>query len=231
MLKSAKGAEPEYELKHRITGAIILVAAAVLVIPMLLSGPGPEGDGDLRHPAREASSQSRIVPLDLSEILPASGEGGEDLPLAAVEDQQPTLLDLTENNDGETTQAESRSVPDQGEDAQDESARPALVMTRIPDTPEEQAEAQARADTAVKAEGQGDWIVRVGTFSKQANADRVFKLLTENGYAPKRTPVSTSEGSSTRVWLGPFAEKTAKEVSTRMKDLVGEKGFVTKDST
>lgn len=228
MLKSAKGAEPEYELKHRITGAIILVAAAVLVIPMLLSGPGPEGDGDLRNPE---SSQSRIVPLDLSEILPASGEGGEDLPLAAVEDQQPTLLDLTENNDGETTQAESRAVPDQGEDAQDESVRPALVMTRIPDTPEEQAEAQARADTAAKAESQGDWFVRVGTFSKPANADRVFKLLTENGYAPKRTPVSTSEGSSTRVWLGPFAEKTAKEVSTRMKDLVGEKGFVTKDST
>lgn len=227
MLKSAKGAEPEYELKHRITGAIILVAAAVLVIPMLLSGP--EGDGDHRNPAGEASSQSRIVPLDLSEILPASGEGGEDLPLAAVEDQQPTLLDLTENNDGETTQAESRAVPDQGGDAQDESARPALVMTRIPDTPEEQAEAQAKADTAAKAAGQGDWFVRVGTFSKQANADRVFELLTENGYAPKRTPVSG--GSSTRVWLGPFAEKTAKEVSTRMKDLVGEKGFVTKDSS
>ncbi len=229
MLKSAKGAEPEYELKHRITGAIILVAAAVLVIPMLLSGPGPEGDGDLRNP--ESSSQSRIVPLDLSEILPASGEGGEDLPLAAVEDQQPTLLDLTENNDGETTQAESRSVPDQGEDAQDESARPALVMTRIPDTPEEQAEAQARADTAAKAESQGDWFVRVGTFSKPANADRVFKLLTENGYAPKRTPVSTSEGSSTRVWLGPYAEEKAIEVSNRMKDLVDEKGYVTKDSS
>ncbi len=227
MLKSAKGAEPEYELKHRITGAIILVAAAVLVIPMLLSGPGPEGDGDLRNP--ESSSQSRIVPLDLSEILPASGEGGEDLPLAAVEDQQPTLLDLTESNDGEITQTESRAGPDQGEDARDESARPALVMTRIPDTPEEQAEAQTRADTAAKDEGQGDWFVRVGTFSKQANADRVFELLTENGYAPKRTPVSG--GSSTRVWLGPFAEKTAKEVSTRMKDLVGEKGFVTKDSS
>lgn len=229
MLKSAKGAEPEYELKHRITGAIILVAAAVLVIPMLLSGPGPDGDGDLRNP--ESSSQSRIVPLDLSEILPASGEGGEDLPLAAVEDQQPTLLDLTESNDGETTQAESRAVPDQGEDAQVESTRPALVMTRIPDTPEEQAEAQARADTAAKAEGQGDWFVRVGTFSKQANADRVFELLTENGYAPKRTPVSASGGSSTRVWLGPYAEEKAIEVSNRMKDLVGEKGFVTKDSS
>ena len=229
MLKSAKGAEPEYELKHRITGAIILVAAAVLVIPMLLSGPGPEGDGDLRNP--ESSSQSRIVPLDLSEILPASGEGGEDLPLAAVEDQQPTLLDLTESNDGETTQAESRAVPDQGEDAQDESARPALVMTRIPDTLEEQAEAQAKADTAVKAEGQGDWIVRVGTFSKPANADRVFELLTKNGYAPKRTPVSASGGSSTRVWLGPYAEEKAIEVSNRMKDLVGEKGYVTKESS
>ena len=229
MLKSAKGAEPEYELKHRITGAIILVAAAVLVIPMLLSGPGPEGDGDLRNP--ESSSQSRIVPLDLSEILPASGEGGEDLPLAAVEDQQPTLLDLTENNDGETTQAESRAVPDQGGDAQDESARPALVMTRIPDTPEEQAEAQAKADTAAKAAGQGDWIVRVGTFSKPANADRVFELLTENGYAPKRTPVSVSGGSSTRVWLGPYAEEKAIEVSNRMKDLVGEKGYVTRDSS
>lgn len=231
MLKSAKGAEPEYELKHRITGAIILVAAAVLVIPMLLSGPDPEGDGDLRNPAREASSQSRIVPLDLSEILPASGEGGEDLPLAAMEDQQPTLLDLTENNDGGITQTESRTGPDQGEDARDESARPALVMTRIPDTPEEQAEAQARADTAAKAEGQGDWFVRVGTFSKPANAERVFELLTENGYAPKRTPVSASGGSSTRVWLGPYAEKKAIEVSNRMKDLVGEKGYVTKDSS
>ncbi len=229
MLKSAKGAEPEYELKHRLVGAIILVAAAVLVIPALLSGPGLEGRDNLQNPAGEASSESRIVPLDLGEIQPASGEGGDDgLPLASVEDKQPVRLDLTEKNTDGITQTESRAEPDQAEAVPDEPARPALVMTRIPDSPGEQIEVAAKTD----AQGQERWVVRVGTFSKPVNADRTAALLAENGYEPNKTSVSTSQGSSTRVWLGPYDKrKTADEVSNRLKDLVGEKGYVIRDST
>ena len=230
MLKSAKGAEPEYELKHRITGAAILVAAAVLIIPVLLSGPDPEGQDDSRSPSTEASS--RIVPLDLGEVQPAGGVGGdEDLPLGTVEDRQLALLDLTENGTDGNRQTASQAGEDPGGAAQDEPARPALVMTRIPDSPGKQSEGSAGADTAAEAQAEGGWVVRVGTFSKQANADRMSELLTRNGYEPRRTSLSTSEGRFTRVWLGPYAEReTADGVSDRLKDLVGEK-YVTRDSS
>jgi cell division septation protein DedD len=76
---------------------------------------------------------------------------------------------------------------------------------------------------------QQGWVVRVGTFSKKANVESVSTLLTNSGFKPRTTAVSTSLGNSTRVWLGPYAKKqTADEISARLKSLIGEKGYVTR---
>ena len=241
MPKAATAPEPEYELKHRITGAIILVSVAVLIIPLLLSEPGVEAntEGDAATSSNN-TFRSRIVPLDISNVNRPVGEnGGGDLPLATLDDSKPALLDLTnQDNDTEPAQPAEQKEPTQ---------KTALVMTREPDSGDQQA-TQAKADEkpaeepVAKAsqpknlpeeEGSRDgWVVRVGTFAKQANVESVSSLLTNSGFKPRTTPVSTSLGESTRVWLGPYAKReTADKISNRLKSLIGEKGYVTKSSS
>lgn len=233
MLKSATGAEPEYELKHRLTGAVILVAAAVLVIPLLLSKPASDGSGGRSDSTGDDSVfRSRIIPLDIGGTEPEAGQGGGDLPVANLEDQQPALLDLTENAADGQVDSSTGSGPEPDQAAPDTTSRPALVMTRIPDSVGTQDSDTAKATAAVKTPDGDGWFVRVGTFSKKANADRMSKRLTENGFEPRMTSVSTGQGKSTRVSLGPFADrKKAEEISNRVKSLVGEKGYVTRDSS
>lgn len=233
MLKSATGAEPEYELKHRLTGAVILVVAAVLVIPLLLSQPVPDGSGVRSDSTGDDSVfRSRIVPLDIGGTEPAAGQGGGDLAVANLEDQQPALLDLTESTADGQADASEGTGPEPDQAAPDTPSRPALVMTRIPDSVGTQDSETAKPTAAAKTPVEGGWFVRVGTFSDKSNADRMSKRLTDNGYEPRMTSVSTGQGKSTRVSLGPFGEREkADEISNRLKSLVGEKGYVTRDGS
>ncbi|NKB77869.1 MAG: hypothetical protein GKR96_12765 [Gammaproteobacteria bacterium] len=75
------------------------------------------------------------------------------------------------------------------------------------------------------------WAVRVGTFSKESNVTSVSKLLNGNGLVARTTRVKTSFGDATRIWLGPYADKkSAKTISTQLKKLTGENGYITKHS-
>ncbi|MGR3984180.1 MAG: SPOR domain-containing protein [Gammaproteobacteria bacterium] len=72
------------------------------------------------------------------------------------------------------------------------------------------------------------WAVSAGVFTERVNAAAIRHLLANHGFAPHSTRMKTqSGGAATRIWLGPYAdEKTAREVSERLKLLAGEKGQV-----
>jgi DedD protein len=248
MPQSSQKQEPIYELKHRITGAIILMSAAVLIIPILLSEPGAEAKSTTRQAgAAENTFRSRIVPLDISNVNRPVGESGGELPLSTREDSRPALLDLTVKARPESPEEIAAASPSEPNQA-DEPA-PALVMTRekkdsdeeknsspAASPPETESKAEIRTADAAPATAQQPagpgWVVRVGTFSRQANVESVSTLLSNSGFEPRTTPVTTSLGESTRVWLGPYAEReTADRISDRLKSLTGEKGYVTRTSS
>lgn len=251
MPKAATAQEPQYELKHRITGAIILVSVAVLIIPLLLSEPGLEANTDGGQASGSDNTfRSRIVPLDIDNVnRPAGDSGANDLPLATLDNSRPALLDLTKDGGNAASEAApalkleptpADKVPEQ---------KTALIMTPQPDQDDDSKDDDSKAEATASAaqspapapkpanlpaeeRNQEGWVVRVGTFSKQANVDSVSSLLTNSGFKPRTTPVTTSLGDSTRVWLGPYAKReTADKISNRLKSLIGEKGYVTKSSS
>ena len=62
---------PEYRLEHRLTGAVILVVLAVLVIPLLLKEPGLEANTQETIAETEDGKKtfkSKIEPLTLSNV-------------------------------------------------------------------------------------------------------------------------------------------------------------------
>ena len=89
---------------------------------------------------------------------------------------------------------------------------------------------QSTAEAIAKVAEKG-WTVRVGTFVKKENVSSVSALLDNNGFSTNHTEVETTLGKATRVWLGPYADKeTAEKVSTRLKSITGEKGYVATQS-
>ena len=71
------------------------------------------------------------------------------------------------------------------------------------------------------------WQVRAGTYCKPMNANAIYNLLNRSGYAIHATPVNIDPCRGTRVWLGPFSEKTtAEKISADLKAFTGEKGYI-----
>ena len=224
-----------------------MVLTAVIVIPLLLSEPALEANIE-ESQAQQGNKtfRSKIVPLNINNVNNGS-EQDQDTDVTVIEDSRPALLDLTKSDQA------------QNSDIQDSDTSTALVMTQEATKEEKTVEKIEQITTSNEAEKQSDkktaqqesepvqseqvaklseqesaegWVVRVGTFSKQANVESVSSLLTKSGFNPKTTPVSTSLGPSTRVWLGPYAKReTADKISDRLKSLTGEKGYVTRTSS
>ncbi len=71
-------ARPEFNPKHRIVGAIVLVALVVIIVPMILSErepPPADIKGEREVPASTATSETKVLvtPVPVAEIRPKEG--------------------------------------------------------------------------------------------------------------------------------------------------------------
>jgi len=255
--------EPEYELKHRLTGAAVLVVLAVVVIPLFLSEPALEANTAVSEESASVQTfRSRIVPLNLNNVNGGEKTAQQDLDSVEVDSRKPALLDLTLSSEKKTQAVSSDQeknkktalvMTEKSGSAADKKSKESLKKLTKPDTkiakpatdksekttkvaavePKKETKA-SNSNSAAQEEGSASsgWVVRVGTFSKQANVDSVSTLLNNSGFNPKTKSVDTSLGKSTRVWLGPYAKReTADKISSRLKSLIGEKGYVTRTNS
>ncbi len=83
--------------------------------------------------------------------------------------------------------------------------------------------------TDIGSESERGWTIRIGTYTKAENANRVYDSLREEGFQPSTTRVNLENGlQALRVWLGPFPQqKDAKDVLPAVEQLVGSKGLIT----
>ena len=199
----------EYQLKHRLAGAVIMISVAVLVIPWLL----PTGDV---APGTSPDSTRKIGGDGLvSEVVPL-------LPVTPPT-ESPTAVD--------TTDEASVTLPLQ---PQDDAPRPALLgggnaITGAGNDGDDNAD--AITDTTDTADKSPQWKVTVGSFSKPENIEAVTAKLSAAGYAAKKTAVTTAAGkAATRIWLGPFASQDeAQKIGAEVKSLFDE-SVVTKQA-
>ena len=258
MVTKQKAPQVEYQLKHRLTGAGILILSAIVIIPLLLKEPANvEASIELSSTKQQSDQQndeafvSKIIPLTekkrkkksaSAKVLRQSDgiEEGESFTGQAVpEDQLPKpalIIDDEElvsinsfTNNSESDKDSSATV---SENQQTPEQVQDVVMTADPeDITAEQAPVEDPAPVADKDSTEG-WTVRVGTFSKSENVDTVSSLLNDSGFNARHTKVQTTLGEAIRVWLGPYASKEmAEKVSVRLKSLTGEKGYITRHAS
>lgn len=188
-------------LKQRLIGAAVLVALAVILLPMLLQGPAPD-DG------------AADVPLQMPEAPDRDFETRE-LPLAAPAPNAPengaTGLDPDDPNRVATVDAGGTPAPRMDASA---DASPAPAADPTPPAAAETAPAQNEPIPA--AQSGGRYVVNLGIYANRANASALVDSLKKAGL-PAYAESATSNGKpAQRVRLGPFEQRSAAE-SARLR--------------
>ncbi|GAA3920762.1 SPOR domain-containing protein [Luteimonas lutimaris] len=169
----------EPQLKQRLIGAAVLVALAVIFLPMLVKGPAPDSgvsDVPLKVPeAPQGEYETRDLPLVVPEEVPEGGVTGM-LPAPAGDDQPLPTVDTTTTpsaNRDQTADGSGKMLPPTvaGGDyavhfaAYDSSVNADTVVSRLRD-----AGLPAYREAADMG-GKQAWRVRIGPYGTRANAE------------------------------------------------------------
>ena len=217
----------ERPAKERLVGATVLVAAAVILIPEMLSGPKQGGELAAKK-AGDEPFKTYTIDLNRSPGAPAAA-----LPQAAPEPQ--ALEERAPPPEAPPSQMASElpaSAPDIVSPAQEpartaqaspESARsepapptPSAPTQRAPEPasrPREQTVPAARPAPSVAATPSvpttKGWAVQLGSFSNKATAERIAKEHAGPGPAAFVMPVKSGANTLYRVRVGPFTNRAA----------------------
>jgi DedD protein len=182
-------------VKERLTGAIILVALIVLLVPELLTGP----IGSAPRAAAAAPSAEE-PPLRSYTINLADDTHSRTAAVITSGPQPPTPLSAAQPAAAESRPpAAARAAP---------SAPQAAPAAPAPLMPAKSAPASAAAASAATSVAGGSWMVQLGSFASRTNAERLARQVKAGGFK-----VSVSQGSSGRrlfrVRVGPAHDREA----------------------
>lgn len=170
----------ESRLKERLTGAAILVALIVLIVPELFRGPRPT------HSPSPAPSTERSVTIDLSAPpkAAASPQGGPQAPAGVA--PVPTAVESAAAAAAAAaapTASAAREAPAPPEQA------PSPAPAQTPPRAHPAGAAAPRLRDAVHSAGvgspaaaKGTWTVQLGLFAKAANAQRLLHSAQTHGF-------------------------------------------------
>ncbi|UHQ18166.1 SPOR domain-containing protein [Lysobacter sp. KIS68-7] len=210
----------EPALKQRLVGAAVLVALAIIFLPMLIQGPAPESgiaDVPLDAPRPpQGEFETRDLPLVAPEATPADGALGMDAtpataPVAAATTQvsaDPALA----NPDAADLAATASAQPAPATTIASKPLRDTTVATAaLPDTTKSAPAQMLPAPTAG-----GNYVVNFGSYSTAAAADKLVASLRTSGLSAKREGATVNGKAMQRVRIGPYATRAEAE-SARLK--------------
>lgn len=182
----------EPALKQRLVGAAVLVALAVIFLPMLIQGPAPESgvsDVPLDLPDAPAGEyETRDLPLVSPGAAPAAGVVGMDARTPDAGSDETPPLDNPDALGNVTPLGNDRGV------ATEPLAEPAGGMQPAP--------------TAG-----GNFAVNFGAFSTAAAADRIVAALRASQLPGYRESATVDGKSLQRVRIGPYATRADAEAA------------------
>jgi len=211
--------------KQRLTGAVILVALFVLLVPELLTGPGethpPANTGNaegLREytidiDAQDRAGQARVTPpADNSVALPPVSAPATPAPERAV----PGEAAAPESAGAPATNPMAPAAAPNNVEAA--PARPAPAAGPAPDSP--------RPAPNQKPE-RGTFVVQLGSFGSKENAERLVRDMTARGFSAFVAPPITSNGRVLyRVRVGPTRDRASAEALAAALKRVGQDGSI-----
>ncbi|TCO41934.1 SPOR domain-containing protein [Dokdonella fugitiva] len=196
----------DLSLKQRLLGAAVLIALAVIFVPMLISGSAPQKSAEMETstlaipPEPDREFQTRVLPVDPAATNPTSPPAPSAPPAATPAP--------------ETIATATAPEPPPGAPA----AAPAQLATATPPKPASPKPEPAKPapETTKPSPGQaanGRYYVQLGTYANTKNARDLVASLKKGGF-PASTEASEYQGKpAERVRVGPFADRAAAEAA------------------
>ncbi len=228
-------------MKERLTGAVILVALIVLLVPELLTGP--LRDRSATAPAERSGQALRRLPA-----APAGGTASQaGMPVRSYTLRLTNAAVLSGGADG--------AASPRGQPAPAASAAPvaAPVITSVAPSPAvalaaaalhpaaqpgsahaaplpprqaRPAAARSAASERPAAHPSRAWVVQLGYFSVHANALRLARRLRQKDVRVRITPSRVRGRVLWRVWAGPLSSRAAAAHLARRLRSIGLRGEV-----
>ncbi len=197
----------DLSLKQRLLGAAVLIALAVIFVPMFLTSSAPQKSAEMETsslaipPAPDREFQTRVLPIDANSRNPATPASPVSDAIATVDTAtapKPEVLPAP-------TPAVSESVKpnaSKGDVAKPASTKPEAVAA----TPETTKPVPGQA-------ANGQFFVHLGVYAATKNAEELVAALKKGGF-PAFAESSEFQGKpASRVRVGPFADRAAAEAA------------------
>ncbi|HSS06087.1 MAG TPA: SPOR domain-containing protein [Rhodanobacteraceae bacterium] len=191
-------------MKQRLLGAIVLIALAVIFVPMLLSGPAPKQTSETVNlaipPAPDREFQNRVLPVDQT--------------------QDPAKATAAPPVTTSQTLATVETPPRPAEIPQPTTAVPAqpaaseAVKTETPPAPAPTAKTESKpGESDAGHSAGGRFYVHLGIYAATKNADDLVAALKQGGF-PAFAEASDYQGKpAERVRVGPYEDRAAAEAA------------------
>ena len=257
MSATVKNNFQEYDPRHRLTGAVVLILLAIILLPMLLSKDQDVQEPEIDPVVMEVTKDGKKVFVSRISSATAPNEnpvaegqqvaenasnGGvgeksssaaKDSSKSSSEDQVSSALfkpmssadvkksaaTKSASGDKKTSEPTTKKIFTKEPAAKSTSAKTTTTKTTTTSAPK-------KTSTAVAG---GEWMLQVGVFSQSANANNKVAELKKKGFDAKSSTIKTSKGTVTKVWIGPFKDRSsAEKMQERLQHKTRQRGMVVK---
>ena len=171
-----------FNLKHRLVGATVLILAAVILLPRVLTGTDVA-------PARssiKARTAPQIQQQALSEVTPSESDSAEVSTRTRIEIIEQPVVARTDEETGSAQSSDFRSAGG---------------------TNDRSPEIALSSGSSVSKSIVTGFIVQVGIFHRPENTRSLMSNLKKDGIDAKAETIQMDGRQATRIWLGPFSTR------------------------
>jgi len=195
-------------LKQRLLGAAVLVALAIIFVPMFLGNAPPKPDSAIQNldipplPERKFETRTLTVepPAGAAAAPAAPAKPADKLP--TVDTKAPSTFEAADTDKcGKAAEAAATAPAKAAPDSKPAAPAPAEPKPAVAETP------------AVPG---GRFSINLGIYADHAHADALVAKVTKLGFHAYSDATEYQGKSAQRVRVGPFADRAAAE-SARLK--------------
>ena len=211
----------DLSLKQRLLGAAVLIALAVIFVPMFMSGSAPQKSAEMETsnlaipPAPDREFDKRVLSVDpaaTNPVAPGVADTGKPaVGSSAVDPQQVAPAPVAPTPAAPAAPIAPPAAP----------APAPLATTHVatPPKPMPVAETPKPLEAARLVPGQaasGRYYVNLGVYASGRNAQDLVANLKKGGFTASTEPAEYQGKPAERVRVGPFADRAAAE-ATRLR--------------
>ncbi|MDK7736084.1 cell division protein DedD [Providencia stuartii] len=208
------------KFQNRLVGAIVLIAAGVIVLPALLDGDKKYNENEfaaipiIPKPGDEQDIEA-IAPLAQN---PASGQASEAMLSEAISEQK---------QEEQQRQREQQAAANSASQPQEVPNIPAEAPKQVEPKPEPKPTPKPEPKPEVQAPQGKAFVVQLGALKNAAKVEEIVAKLRLSGYQVYTVPSRPVNGQLTRIFVGPEASRQLLEGALpELRSITGLQGEI-----